>query len=311
MNATKLRLLAVGAGIFVITILIYYYYGVTIPQQNNYTDNTGVDIFETKDIYPTKKGGREWFMNMGDPINDKTFSITSHIPITRNSYDGSWLIDKPEARMNVNTPKGEPVWKNVEITGYIKLKSIINSGSNGDGGSGEGQEDGESIGSDGKYISPDISWRARGGVHSSSAPCEGTALNGGLDIIDRKASWKKEIWHTGGYTDARGTTQATDDPLLGKWVGWKVIMYNIDNEKAVKMESYIDDNNKNDWRKVTELTDDGGWFANSSDDEFHSAGCGKPKDYIITNGGSIVTFRSDNVSYYFKNLSVREIQPPS
>ncbi len=311
MNATKLRLLAVGAGIFVITILIYYYYGVTIPQQNNHTDNAGVDIFETKDIYPTKKGGREWFMNMGDPTNDKTFSITSHIPITRNSYDGSWLIDKPEARMNVNTPKGEPVWKNVEITGYIKPKSIINSGGNGAGGGGEGQEDGESTGSDGKYISPDISWRARGGVHSSSAPCEGTALNGGLDIIDGKASWKKEIWHTGGYTDARGTTQATDDPLLGKWVGWKVIMYNTDNEKAVKMESYIDDNNKNDWKKVTELTDDGGWFANSSDDVFYSAGCGKPKDYIITNGGSIVTFRSDNVSYYFKNLSVREIQPPS
>jgi hypothetical protein len=76
------------------------------------------------------------------------------------------------------------------------------------------------------------------------------------------------------------------------------------------MESYMDINNNNDWKKVTELTDDGGWFANSSDGEFHSANCGKPKDYIITNGGSIVTFRSDNVFYHFKNLSVREIQPP-
>jgi hypothetical protein len=238
------------------------------------------------------------------------FSITSHVPITRNSDDGSWFIENPEVRMNVNTPKGERIWKNVEITGYVKPTSIINSGGNG-GGDGEGLGDEESTGSDGKSISPDRSWRARGGVHSSSAPCEGTALNGGLDIIDGNASWKKEIWHTGGYTDARGTTQATDDPLLGKWIGWKVIMYNMHNDKAVKMESYIDDSNKNDWKKVNELTDDGGWFANSSDDVFYSVDCGKPKDYIITNGGSIVTFRSDNVSYYFKNLSVREIQPPS
>ena len=309
MKVTKLRLLAVVTGIFAITILIYYYYVVTTPQQNQYLNNAGIDKFEIKDIYPTKNGGREWFMNMDDPLNDKAFSITSNIPITKNDDDGSWLIDKPEVRMNVDTPKGEPAWKNVEITGYIKLTSIINS--SGNGGGGKGQDDEESTGSDGEIISPDISWRARGGEHSSSDPCEGTALNGGLDIIDGNASWKKEIWHTGGYTDARATKQATDDPLLGKWIGWKVIMYNIDNDKAVKMESYIDDNNKNDWKKVTELTDDGGWFANSSDDVFYSAGCGKPKDYIITNGGSIVTFRSDNISYYFKNLSVREIQPPS
>ena len=88
MNATKLRLLAVGAGIFVITILIYYYYyGVTIPQQNNHTNNAGVDIFETKDIYPTKKGGREWFINMQDPLSDKDFSISSDVPIVKDSKD--------------------------------------------------------------------------------------------------------------------------------------------------------------------------------------------------------------------------------
>jgi hypothetical protein len=309
LNVTKLRLLGIGGSIFAIIILMYYYYGLPISQQNHNLNNAGTDRFEIKDIYPTKNGGREWSMDMDNPTNDKTFSITSHIPVTRNNDDGSWFIDKPEVRMNVNTPKGEPLWKNVEITGYVKPTSVINSG--GNGGGGEGQEDEESTEGDEKNISPDISWRARGGVHRSSTPCEGTALNGVLNINDEKASWKKEIWHTGGYTDARGTTQATNDPLLGKWVGWKVIMYNTDNDKAVKMESYIDDNNKNDWKKITELTDDGGWFANSSDDVFYSADCGKPKDYIITNGGSIVTFRSDNISYYFKNLSVREIQPPS
>jgi hypothetical protein len=32
-------------------------------------------------------------------------------------------------------------------------------------------------------------------------------------------------------------------------------------------------------------------------------------DYIITSGGPIVTFRSDNLVWEFKDLSVREIQP--
>lgn len=86
-------------------------------------------------------------------------------------------------------------------------------------------------------------------------------------------------------------------------------MYNINNDTAVKMESYIDNKNTNYWVKVTDLIDDGGWFANSPDNIFYSANCGKSKDYIVTNGGTIVTFRSDNLIWDFKNLSVREIIP--
>ena len=85
-------------------------------------------------------------------------------------------------------------------------------------------------------------------------------------------------------------------------------MYNVDNDKAVKMESYLDDQDNNHWKKVTDLVDNGGWYARGSDDEFYSAGCGKPKDYIIMNGGSIATFRSDNMIWDFADLSVREIQ---
>ena len=45
-------------------------------------------------------------------------------------------------------------------------------------------------------------------------------------------------------------------------------MYNIDNDKAIKMESYIDDNDNNNWRKVSEIIDNGGWLSRSSDEEF-------------------------------------------
>jgi hypothetical protein len=83
---------------------------------------------------------------------------------------------------------------------------------------------------------------------------------------------------------------------------------NIDNDTAVKMETYLDKQNTNNWTKVTDLIDNGGWYTTSTDKEFYSAGCNKPKDYIVTNPGSIVTFRSDNIVWDFKNLSVREIK---
>jgi hypothetical protein len=75
------------------------------------------------------------------------------------------------------------------------------------------------------------------------------------------------------------------------------------------LESYIDNTNSNYWVKVTDLVDDGGWYSKSSENEFFSSGCDRDKDYIITQPGPIATFRSDNLIWDFKNLSVREIDP--
>src|SRR2546423_849911 len=36
-----------------------------------------VDKFGIKEIYPTKVGGREWYMNIANPQNDSIFYITS------------------------------------------------------------------------------------------------------------------------------------------------------------------------------------------------------------------------------------------
>jgi hypothetical protein len=245
------------------------------------TPTTTDDKFGIKKIYPTKEGGREWYINMDSPTNDGTFDPKSKMT---KQPDGSWKIAAKKVRMNVNTPEGMQPWKNVEITGYARVISA-NSPNN-----------------------DHLDWYARGGRHSDDVPCDGSALKGWLSI-DGIASWVKEIWFPGGYTDQKDKVQATDNSILGRWIGWKVVMYNIDNDKAVKMESYLDDQNNNHWRKVTDLVDNGGWYARGSDEEFYSAGCGRSKDYIITNAGPIATFRSDNMVWDFSDLSVREIQP--
>jgi hypothetical protein len=305
---TKPHLAIVVLTIITIILIYYYYYEIVVLrekqpelQPQEVITPEGKDIFGVDEIYPTAKDGREWFINMEDPLNDKSFSITSNVPIVRNIEDGlAWSINDTQIRMNIDTPADAQPWKNIEMTGYVKLKSVYEPNQEDEGGNDNGNSE---------SLTPDLTWRARGGSHNSQNPCEGTALNGGIDVVNMQAAWKKEIWHTGGYTDSRGSTKVTENSLLDRWIGWKTIMYNQDNDTSVKMESFIDDNNDNVWKKVDEITDEGGWFANSSDEEFYSANCNKAKDYIITNSGPKASFRADNIAFDFKNLSIREIQP--
>lgn len=284
--------------ISIAVIAVYYSSSLFIPRRPAVE---GKDPYGIDKIYPTKEGGREWYIDMENPFSDDLFSSTFDRHITKQE-DGSWRIAGPAVRLNVGTPPNAKWWKNVEITGYAKvIESISSTNSdtadyNGDSEEGEEQD-----------FTRDLDWRARGGRHNCEHPCEGTAYTGTIDI-DGNVRWKKEIWHTGGYTDARAVDKATDS-IVGRWIGWKIVIYNTNNT-AVKLESYLDDKNNNQWRKVADLVDSGEWYANSSDKEFYSVDCGRPKDYTITNGGQIVTFRSDNIIWDFKNLSVREISAP-
>jgi hypothetical protein len=262
------------------------------------------DPFGVKKIYPTRSGGEEWYMDMANPLGDPRFGPIPST-ITKNP-DGSWKISGTQIRLHVFTSTGYDKnkistydqqqlaskgymqasndWKNVEMTGYLKVISTNSSVSS-------------------------IDWYARGRMHTSTSPCEGVAYHAGLKV-DGTAFWQKEIWHTGGYTDFRDKVNATH-PILGRWIGFKAIMYNTNNDSAVEMQTYLDDNATNHWRKVMDTIDNGGWYANPANDLFYSADCGRSKDYVILNAGPIATFRSDNIIWDFKDLSIREIHPQS
>jgi hypothetical protein len=291
-NNEKKRRITLGIIILAavtVVLLSYYLYAIQTA-------------FGAKEIYPTKQGGRVWYFDVNNPFQDGIFDPGTKIT---KLEDGSWLVgeegnDNYQVRMNVVTPPGQNEWRDVEITGYVRVTDTAYDDDNDD--DNDNDDDDES--------SPDaaITWYARGGRHSDSVPCEGTSLKGILHT-DGLAAWQKEIWHTGGYTNTRAVIDTTK-PILDKWIGWKVVMYNINNNTAVKMESYIDENANNNWRKVTELVDSGKWYADYPDSVFYSADCNRPKDYVITNSGPIVTFRSDNIVWQFKELSVREIDAP-
>ncbi len=271
---------------------------IKIQQDNSLSNDEkkNFDKFGVLKIYPTKEDGEQWHLNSN--INDDP-RFSPQTTITKNS-DGSFKVKSTKVRMGVFTSSGfdpEKIntlnhnkialagymqspndWRDVEITGYVKL----NSGNN-----------------------DNFVWYARGGKHTgygSPQGCEGVAYKGGL-FYDGSTRWEKEQWHTGGYVF--GEFGKNIGPIKGKWVGLKVIMYNIvQNDKtAVKLELWTDKNNNNNWIKAAEKIDKGRWGNTGSE-------CGGKPDQIITWGGPIAAYRWDGATDVdIKKLSVREIVP--
>jgi|SRR5581483_3806843 len=262
---------------------------------------TTLDKFGIKEIYQTKTGGNEWYVNMASPTSDPMFR---NLPSMTKQSDGSWQVSASQVRMEAWSPANEK-WQNVEITEYAKI-----------------------IGGTNQLLQ----MYSRGGHHTTSDPCQGSALKARL-YGNGEAAWVKEVNHPA-YTGNRGTMQATTTPLLDRWVGFKAVIYNVvgsDGKTYVRMESYIDDSVtdsngnlviKNNWKLASVVEDKGGW--STSDPDFKS-NCFpvnvdstyqyRQRDEILSMPGGTSTanlgaFRSDDLTWDWKYLSVREIVAP-
>ena len=264
----------------------------------------GTDPFGIEKIYPTIAGGEEWFMDMSDGQDARSDPPDA---MTKNS-DGSFKVQDTQVRFGVFTTSGynpEDIeldhgvlaergymqspndWKNVEMGGYVKVND-------------------NSVQDDENFA-----FYARGGRHTGSGNpegCEGVAYKGDLSY-DGTSRFAKEQWHVSYvFSDRQGPFA---DPQAD-WVGFKTIMWNVvqpNGETIVKMENWVDANEDGNedgpWERIIEVTDDGGWGSQGGE-------CGGEPDQIITWGGPMATFRWDGANDVdIKNLSVREIQPPS
>jgi F5/8 type C domain len=256
-----------------------------------------------KMIYPTLTGAESWFFNPTNP-NDGQFERNG-AEISKNA-DGSWKLKPGTTRMLAFTkssglPSDEvrsslPTydysklaqagyfykpsdWKNIEITIYVKVLST----------SGGGDE---------------ISLVSRSVRHSTNVQegCGGSSYHNNIDFTNGKFKFKKEMWHVN--YDIKPYTGITIGSTMNKWIGFKGIVYNLP-DGSVKLESYVDKDNNNNWQKATEFVDKGNW----GDDMTH---CNARTDgAAITWGSPMIIFKSNGVTYDFKNFSVRQIVPPS
>ncbi len=144
----------IGSASLYLGIYYYYIFQRPAPVINN---GAGVDKFGIKEMYPTKPGGEEWYMNINDPNNDpktnpKTTLIKSDDSVAADGGN-SWKIHNSEVRYEVFTSSGfQPNlittlnqtelskkgymqspndWKNIEMTGYFKINRFTNSETNG------------------------------------------------------------------------------------------------------------------------------------------------------------------------------------
>jgi hypothetical protein len=258
------------------------------------------DVFGVQKIYPTAEGGREWYVNMDDPKNDFLFRNLDNIEFSPEG--DSWHVSADQVRMEAWSEENEK-WLNVEITAYAKI------------GSG----------------SPELlQLYSRGGHHSDNNQCEGSAYKARL-YGDGTAAWTKEITHPA-YVGNRGEVQATETPLEDRWVGFKGVVYNFeeDGNTYVRLESYVDDDVTdsrgnlvvgNNWKLASVVEDRGGWATTNSDFDSScppldkdSSDRYRQRDEILSKAGgtntqNIVGFRTDGIDWSFKYLSAREIQP--
>jgi hypothetical protein len=297
---------------FLLLISIAYYFInenlVFSQQQNKYEDpiigikyregnfTSYFDRFGIKKIYPTKKDGFEWFMNNSDPTSDPY--LHNYKNFVKNE-DGSYNIGE-RSRMGVYSKDGidyqegnmvtydftelskkgywyKPSdWKNVEITGEYLYKK------------GKG---------------PGITHYARSEDHSTiNNGCGGSSYK--LKIhFDGTSSISKEQSHPKPWKISIIKSPFVGNKLDKDWFRFKGIMYNLP-DGTVKLQNWLDPFLNNTWMKIAEYHDKGGWGKDGNK-------CQGKDDHIITWGSPTATFRWDDALVYFKNLSVREIQPTS
>jgi hypothetical protein len=235
------------------------------------------DKFGIEQLYPNEDGEPAWFLNEEDPEEDDNFLMTSANDIELEEEDSDVFeldadtgTQKHGVRIHADSPDDE--WRNMEMTGYFRLE--------------EGEDQFTLV-------------ARQGPTYNDDGGCGAYGYYGMLSA-DGDAFFKKKLFHHGGYSDRTAVEENVVDDLHDRWVGIKLIVYDLDDD-AVKLELWVDDGNEeNNWRQVTEYVDDGDWETNGSD-------CDRDGDETIdegTRGG----FRVDDSQFEFKKLSIREIE---
>lgn len=251
------------------------------------------DPFGVKQLFPTARGGRQWFASWQQSRSVGRYARDSADLLFRNS-DGVLNIANDiasvpagQTRLFIDTPRGNDggytaaPWRNVEMTVYFKR------------GEATRETNGQAI-----------SLSARSGEqHSDDAPCEGTSYHASLRL-DGQCGFKKEVWHTGGYSNLlpERPPQPWATVPENMWIGMKFVCRNCDSDAHVQLQLYVDGLERNAWQLVAEVTDRGGW-------EGRQPGCDRPQDYIIAEARPSVYFRADYIPLEIKRFSVREIEP--
>jgi len=274
---------------------------------------TQCDIFKIVKLYLDKIGGSSWFLSATpntDPRHvidgttcttnaDGSFKITGSGNITYHIAANNGFTEA-SITLNQATLKTQKFmqdamdWTNVEQTCYYRINAVSSSSHNGE---------------------PSISHHMRGARNLNDATilngfpksCEASDYHHVVTPTSGKCTILKDLQHTAGVTpSAANPVTTTTIPTglsawIGKWIGIKTVVYNLQDGASAITEHWIDSNNSNIWTKALSYTDQGNWGGGNP-------ACGGSNNTVITWGGPLCKFVLNNITDVdIKYASCREI----
>ena len=331
------------------TVLLIAIFGASLLISTLVSEFTDINLLrllfplaKISPIYPDKPNGEYYRFNNNNPNDLKQVNETKNEEVfSEKNPDGSWKVGKGKTRIDIFTKQSSIVpqeemmkqiktwnfsqldkqghwlnpsdWKNIEFTAIFKMVEA-------------------------KKPNQAISIVTRSIVHDNkredeikeypNAYCGGSSYHNNISI-DGKLQMKKEQFHADYVVDKRNEKIDLGN-LINKKIGFKAIVYNLDNNSKVKLESYVDTKNegKGPYVKVHEKIDDGKWGLNSTEAKVEGNAteakvegnateakmdeCGaKTKAAIISWGSPKIIFKTNNLNLDIYDIEVREIIPPS
>jgi len=297
-------------------------------------------------LYRTAPGGREWFnrwnegakrtITWGQDSVDPEFIVRGNSNCVIYGKDGDKAgqikVAGPAPRLyvrgspseDVPPPAGTPKWNNVEVTFYAKTT---------DAGARLGYAGLEAVCRTNHFPdSDDLSTRGYGGR---------ILFDGRIDIEKELSHGKKSNIRSAPvfvWTQADGGLLSDDSSLeaangnrpvyqfpMNKWIGYKLVARNCDNDSAVLVEVYVDrtdGKNGGDWQLAKSVKDIAydparpeAYFSKElwhDAGDFKSKGSADPSQHgmPITSPGHSIYLRTDgNTEQFYRFFSIREIEP--
>lgn len=260
----------------------------------------GVDVFGITQLRPSKPGGASWdsrhWAQLGpyeindrlDPNDPYGISGARGTGALNVTAEGELVFSGSQPRIYLY-PSEQGPWQNVELTVYYQR-----------------------VADDATAWGGLVIGMRSGPEGHGDTPCDAHTYYSRLRH-DGATDFEKELMHSPSSTQQRIEPEVvwpgTGELPFGVWIGWKYIIYNIDQGTAVKLEAYRDSSEGADggqWELVNETTDAGGWACQTSCPE-HAPVDGQ-SDMLQLEGGVTFIRNTGVTEARYKWLTVREIE---